>query len=140
VANAHRISQACGILLRGRKTRHPGGNALPNRQTWSRQTIVEACRRGQQAGLPEHVYDVLGLIMAADPTQLFADVIEGVSYWAITNRITTAEVSFLIPAFQQIDIKAIRADVQRHRVPMRPAQIAFIVSGIMEPALRSIRQ
>lgn len=114
---------------------------LPARHTWSRRAILEAARHGEANNLPDHPYDVLGLIIATpeNSTQLFGDTIAGVSKWALKNRITTEEITFLRPAFDQVDLRTIRAAVLHHRINDRPPQMAFLVAAEMDDALRELR-
>lgn len=140
--NAWRIAESLGIRMHGRRDHHPGGEELPARHTWARKAVVDVARAGEGAGLSEHVYDVLGLFLASDGNQrqLFGDAILGVSKWALRNKVTTAEVTFLRPAFVDMDLKLIRQAVLHHRIDQRSPQIAFLVSDHMEDALRGIRQ
>lgn len=139
MADLHHICGQMNVKPFSAKRRsHPGGDKLPARHTWARATIKQVHDDGLKAGLPEHVYDVLGLILESDPTQLYGDVISAVSVWALRWRITTDEMGFVLPAFRALDIKAIRGAVHHHKLPERAAQIAFLISGTMEPALRKI--
>jgi len=140
--NSHRIAEQCGIILHGRRgKRHPRTDELPERHTWSRRAILEAARHGEGVNLPDHVFDVLGLIISTphNSTQLFGDTISGVSKWALRNRITTEEVTFLRPAFDQVDLKLIRSTVSHHKIDVRPPQIGFLVAAEMEEALQELR-
>jgi hypothetical protein len=142
--NAHRIASAMGIKLHGRRDNglHPRSDELPARHTWSRQAIFDIALAGERNGLPEHVYDVLGLMMSSDrnATQLFGDAIRGVSKWALRNRITTEEVTFLRQSFDDMDLRVIRQAVIHHGIDQKAAQIAFLVADHMEGAICAIRQ
>lgn len=140
--NAHRITQEMGIRLHGRKDPYPATEYLPPRHTWARKTIYDAAVAGEREGMPEHVYDVLGvfLINEANQTQMFGDAISGVSKWMLRHRITTEEVAFMKDAFAELDIKTIREAVKHYRITPRSPQIAFLVADRMEAALWSLRQ
>ena len=140
--NAHRIARECGIVLHGRRTRHPCTDSLPARHTWSRRAIYDAALAGQREDLPEHVYDILGLFLTSDQnaTQLYGDAIGGVSKWALRNRVTTEEVTFLRPAFAEIDLKVIRSAVLHHRIDQRAPQIGLLIASEMEPVLEQLRR
>jgi hypothetical protein len=87
---------------------------------------------------PDHVYDTLGLIKEADDTQLFGDMILGVSLWLRTNKMTAADIGFIMQPFRAVDLYGVRREVKRFGIPEKPAQIAFILSGFMEAAMRGI--
>jgi hypothetical protein len=139
MANAHRIAQAVGIELRSAKRHHPGGPRLPSRVCYSRATIKWVHDRGADWNMHDHVYDVLALIVEADDTMLFGDVIKGVSRWATRWRLSTGQVGHVMPAFRQLDLFSIRSAVLHHKIEDRDAQIAFLVSGAMEPCMRELR-
>lgn len=142
--NAWRIAQSMGITMHGRKDNalHPRSDALPARHTWSRQAIVDIAKAGEANCLPEHVYDILGLMLASpeNSTQLFGDAIRGVSKWGVRHRVTTEEVAFLKDSFCEMDLKLIRKTVLHHGIDGRASQIAFLVADHMEAALWAIRQ
>lgn len=139
--NSWRIAQQMGIKMHGRRDPHPGGDALPPRHTWARKSIFDVARAGDSAGLSEHVFDVLGLFLASgdNQTQLYGDAISGVSLWMLRHKVSTAEVTFLRPAFETLDIRLIRKAVQHHGIPQRKPQIAFLVADHMEDALMGLR-
>ena len=138
MANAHRIAQTVGIELRSAKRHHPGGPRLPARVCYSRQSIKQVHDRGLAWQRPDHVYDVLALIRECDDTMLFGDVIKGVSRWAIRWRVTTGQLRDIVPAFREVDLFNVRAAVLHHKIEDRDAQIAFLVSGAMEPVMRDL--
>jgi len=133
-----------GIKLHGRRDVHPGGQELPARHTWARKTINDVATAGINSGLPEMVYDVLGVFLETDGnrTQLFGDAISGVAKWALRNRVTTEEFAFLrhSESFRALDMRLLRDVVRRHAISPRSPQIAFLVSDQMEAALWSLRQ
>jgi hypothetical protein len=138
VANAHDIARKCGLVLVSGKRRHPGTARLPPRHCYSRATIKWVHDRGEAWGLHDHVYDMLALIREADDTMLFGDVIKGVSRWGTRWRVTTGQMGHILPAFRLIDLYGIRAAVLHHKIEDRDAQIAFLVSGAMEPCMRGL--
>ena len=141
--NAHRICQQMGLRLHGRRSVHPGGQALPAKHTWARKTINDAALAGERVGLEEHIFDVLGVFLDSEDnrTQLFGDAIQGVSKWALTNRVTTEEFAFLrhAAAFRDLDMRTFRETVRHYAIAPRSPQIAFLVAGHMEDALKQLR-
>lgn len=140
--NVHRICSAIGILLHGRKARHPGGHRLPPKECWSGKSIRLVAEAGEAENNPEHVYDVLGVFLAnkTNQTQLFGETICGVSKWALTHNVQTSEFAYLKDATEQLDLQLIRETVRHHKIRPMKDQIAFLVSHQMEAALWSIRQ
>lgn len=139
MANAHRIAQDVGVrLVSPKRHGHPGGARLPPRTCYSRKTIRLIAEAGERAGHPDHAHDVLGLVLAADDGMLFGDVIKGVSRWALRWNLSTGKVGHILPAFRAIDIYNVRQAVLHHRIDVRDVQIAFLVSGLMEPCMRRL--
>lgn len=141
MANAHRIARECGITLHGRGHHHPASTTLPRRHTWSRDAIKRIALSGERAGRPEHVYDVLTLLVSrsSGEVMLFGDVIKGTSEWMRANRVTSHEVPFLADHFADVDLVGSRDIVKRYKLRERPVQIAFLISAQMEPALEQLR-
>jgi hypothetical protein len=131
-----------GIRMHGKGDQHPCRAELPAKHTWCGKTIRDVAYAGEKAGLPEHVYDVLGafLLNEINQTQLFGDAIQGVSRWMLRHRVTTEEVTFLRDALAEMDIKTIRGAVRHHGIAPRSPQIAFLVADHMEAALWGLRQ
>lgn len=143
MANAHRICQAMDIKLQGKAKRylHPGGQGLRPRETYAGKTIRTVAETGERWDLPEHIYDVLGLITSSKPNDryLYGDVIQAVSMWALSYRVTTEEMPFLSEPFSSIDLSALRQVAGR--VPVRPKSITLAVqiSGMMGKPLEALR-
>lgn len=140
--NRHRIAQAVGITLHTRSDPHPCAGELPPKHTWSGKTIFDVAVAGEKRGLPEHIYDVLGVFLLNDVnrTQLYGDAISGVSRWMLRQRIRTEEMTYLRTAFEELDMRLIRQSVHHHGIPQRSPQIAFLVADHMEAALWALRQ
>lgn len=139
--NVHRLAREMGITVHKRSDVHPGGDALPAKHTWARKTIFDAAVAGERGGLAEHIYDVLGVFLAneVNRTQLFGDAIQGVSRWALHNRVTTEEFAFLREPLSELDLKVIRGAVRHHGLSPRSPQIAFLVADHMEAHLWALR-
>ena len=138
MSNAWRICQEMGIQIVAKRNFRAG--PLEPRQTRSRAAIKEIAETGEAMSYPELVYDVLGLFLAseANSRQLYGENIHGVGRWLIAARLRTADIPFISPAFSRIDMGMIRDSVQHYRIPNRPPQIAFMVAGLLEPALEQI--
>jgi hypothetical protein len=89
-------------------------------------------------GRPDHVYDVLALIRETDDTMLFGDVIKGVSEWMVRWNVSTGHMGHILPAFRQIDLASIRAEVRDNRIKGADAQIAFLIAGAMKGCMRGL--
>ena len=147
MANAHRIARECGIKLHGRNTARPStspgtSEMLPAKRAWCRDAIKRVADAGIRENNPDHVYDVLGLLVSSETGRcmLFAEVIKGVSYWMRASRITTADVAFIKEAFGEIDMVSLRSAVVSHRIPHRSVQIALMISFHMVQAVDDLRR
>lgn len=139
MASAHRICAEMGIHLVSKKQDSRVGPLAP-KQTRSRAMIKDIAETGEKIGYPELIYDVLGLFLSSEinQCQLYGDNIQGVAKWLQSARLRTADIPFIIPAFQEVDMGMVREAVQHHRIPVRVPQIAFMVAGLLEPALYQI--
>lgn len=138
VANAWRICSEMGIEIVAK--RHFRAGPLGGRQTRSRAAIKEVAEAGDSIGYPDLIYDVLGLFLTsqANERQLYGENIHGVARWLQSANLRTADIPFIRPAFADLDMGMVRESVMHYRIPMRAPQIAFMLAGLMEPALEQI--
>jgi hypothetical protein len=138
MASAWKICAEMGITLVSKRNFRSGD--LEPKQTRSRAAIKELAETGEETGYPELIYDVLGLFLASETNQrqLYGENLHGVARWLIAARLRTADIPFVSPAFSRIDMGAVRGAVLHYNIPMRAPQIAFMLAGLMEPALEQI--
>lgn len=138
MASAWKICAEMGITIVSK--RHFRSGPLEPKQTRSRDSIKQVAETGEAMGYPDLIYDVLGLFLASETNQrqLYGENIRGVSLWIIGAKLRTADIPFISPAFSGVDMGMVRESVMHYRIPQRAPQIAFMLAGLMEPALEQI--